>query len=626
MAQQVPFIYEFGPFRMDVGKRLLWRNEDVIALAPKCFDILQVLVEGQGKVISKDALMKRIWFDSFVEDNNLTYSISVLRKTLGERPNQHLYIVTLPGRGYQFAAEIKTVPANPEEVESESPIIPVVAQRSVKSQVVIAAAVIVAFSGTLFYWITARPKLLTESKVSAPVKSIAVLPFEMLGVEKNSETEFLSDGISESQINSLSQLPGLKVIARSSSFKYKGKAADPQEVARALGVETIVTGRILQRGDQLQISVELMDAREGTQIWGKQYNRPAKDLLAVQSEISGEIADNLRFKLTNAEQQQLAKRETGNSEAYELILRGRYQREKGRPENLKSAVELFKRAIAIDPSYALAHAELSIIYGLLSASNLLDPKEYLPQAEAEARQALALDANLADAHYAMANAEMNKWNWPAAAAAFDRALTLNPSLARARWRHALYLSIMGQNDQAIAEIERARELNPLSPRFKAYVSIMLLEAGRKDEAIQVLQNTLALDPNSREAQTGLGYAYLAKGMYAESINAYQMAIKSGYSGSSTQIYLGAAYARSGERNKALTILKRLQTSNEYVSPCELAVLYVALGQREEAFAALERAYAEHDLQLGGLGRDFGFDPIRSDPRFQNLMRRVGLPQ
>lgn len=456
------------------------------------------------------------------------------------------------------------------------------------------------------------------------INSLAVLPFVNVGADPN--LEYLSDGISESLINSLSQLPPLKVIARSSSFKYKGKDADPQEVARTLGVEAILTGRVLQRGEQLQISVELTDARDNTQMWGEQYNRKAIDLLLVQAEISREIANKLRLKLTAPEQQQLAKRETVNAEAYELILRGRAQREMGRPENLKEAVELFKRAIALDPSYALAHAELSIIYGLLTATSLLNPKEYLPQSQAEARLALALDANLADAHYALANAEMNQLNWPAAGAAFERALELNPNLARARWRHALYLSIMGQHDQAIAEAERARELSPLSPRFKSYVSIMLMNAGRSDEAIKVLQNTLALDPNSREALTGLGYIYLAKGMYAESITAFQQTIKSGYAGMSTQIYLGAAYARAGERNKALVILKQLQTSKEYVSPCELAVLYVALDQREEAFASLERAYAERDAGLGSIRNERGFDSIRSDPRFTNLMRRVGLPQ
>jgi tetratricopeptide (TPR) repeat protein len=346
----------------------------------------------------------------------------------------------------------------------------------------------------------------------------------------------------------------------------------------------------------------------------------------VQAELSGEIARQLRLKLTKADQQQLAKRETANSEAYELILRGRAQREKSSPENLKSAVEFYKQASALDPSYALPHAELSIIYGLLAASSLVNPREYLPQAEAEARQALALDANLADAHYALANAEMNQLNWAAAGPAFERAIALNPNLARARWRHALYLNVMEQHDQAIAEIERAKELNPLNPRFKAYSSIMLMNAGRSDEAIKVLQNTLDLDPNSGEALTGLGYAYLAKGMYAESIAHYQKAIKSGFGRSSSHIYLGAAYARAGERNKALAILKQLQTSKEYLSPCELAVLYVALDQREQAFASLERAYAERDLQLGSLRHERGFDPIRSDSRFTNLMQRVGLPQ
>jgi TolB-like protein/DNA-binding winged helix-turn-helix (wHTH) protein/Tfp pilus assembly protein PilF len=662
MSYEISHLYEFDSFHLDPVEHQLLRDGVSVPLTPKVFDTLRVLVERSGHLVEKEELMNLVWADAFVEEANLARCVHTLRKALGEEQGGKRYIETVPKRGYRFVADVRVIensstnvklsgeaeeerqkrsPAMIEAVQPATPpgndasandsapasrvrVVPTPAlagppRRLRTSMFIVPLALVVAAIGAYLSATTSRQTIIDKT----PITSIAVLPF--VNVSADPETEYLSDGISEGLINSLSQLPGLKVIARSSSFKYKGKAADPQEVSRLLGVAAIVTGRVLQRDGQLQISVELMDAREGTQVWGNQYNRRRADLLAAQAELSGEIARQLRLKLTPVNQQQLTKRETVNAEAYELVLRGRAQREKGSPENLKRAVELFKSAISIDPSYALPHAELSIIYGLLTSSNLLNPKEYRPQAQAEARQALALDANLADAHYAMANVEMDIWNWPAAAAAFDRALELNPSLARARWRHALYLSIMGQHDQAIAEIERARELNPLSPRFKAYVSIMLLNAHRIDEGIKVLQNTLALDPNSREALTGLGYAYLAKGMYAEAISYYQKAIKLGYTGTSTQIYLGAAYARGGERNKALAILKRLQTSKEYVSPGELTVLYVALGQREEAFASLERAYAERDVQLGGLGHEPGFDPLRSDPRFINLMQRVGLP-
>src|SRR2546423_748835 len=305
------YFFEFGPFRMDVAKRLLRRDGEVMPLTPKTFDILLALIECRGEVVSKAELMKRVWPDSFVEEGNLTYNISVLRKVLGERAGDHQYIITAPGQGYRFAADVKAVGDQPQAVEvAKPPTAPSLVQRILKNKVAIIAALAVALSGLFIYRMAIHRQPMSDSRSSATVNSIAVLPFELLGAEPNAEAEYLSDGISESLINHLSQLPGVKVIARSSSFKYKGKAADPQEVALALGVEGIVTGRVTRRGEQLQISVELMDARDKTQMWGAQYNRKSTDLLDVQAEISREIAEKLRLRLTAGEQQQLARRET----------------------------------------------------------------------------------------------------------------------------------------------------------------------------------------------------------------------------------------------------------------------------------------------------------------------------
>jgi TolB-like protein/DNA-binding winged helix-turn-helix (wHTH) protein/Tfp pilus assembly protein PilF len=665
MSRELSRLYEFDAFRLDPTERQLLHAGVPVPLTLKAFDTLVVLVERSGHLVEKDELMRLVWSESFVEEANLARCVHTLRKALGEQGNEQQYIETVPKCGYRFVAKVRTITNDVAEVafvgktESESqegsdvnsnangvgpghrggeprqneqqsdpeallqpstaPIPVPNLHRRVASVLSVLLAVAVAIAGYLY--VTRSHQSVKDTR---PINSVAVLPFANIGA--SAETEFLSDGISESLINSLSKLPGLKVIARSSSFRYRGKDSVPQDVARELGVGAIVTGRVSQHGEQLQINVELIDAREGTHVWGDQYNHSTADLLAAQAVLSGEIARQLRLKLTNTDQQQLTKRETANAEAYELVIRGRAQREKGSVENLKSGVEFFKRAIAIDPSYAGAYAELSIMYGLLSSSSILDPREYLPEAEKMARQALALDANLAEANYAMANAEMNKWNWEAAGDAFNRALELNPSLARARFRHAVYLSVMGQHDQAIAEIERARDLNPLSPRFKSYVATILVGARRYDEALRVIQNTLALDPNSGEALRNLGYAYFAKGMYAEAIPPYQKAIKLGFGGPHTEISLGAAYARAGERDKALAILKQLQTSRVYVSPCELAVLYAALDQREAAFISLERAFSERDMQLGSLGAEPGFDSLRSDSRFTNLMQRVGLPR
>jgi serine/threonine-protein kinase len=455
------------------------------------------------------------------------------------------------------------------------------------------------------------------------IDSIAVLPFKNTTADQ--DTEYLSDGISESLINSLSQLPGVKVIASSSSFKYKDKDADPQDVANALGVEAILTGRVLRRGDNLLISVELVNAQDRTQVWGEQYNRNSADLLAVQSEISREIAEKLRLRLSASDQQQLTKRERVNPQAYELMLKGLYYRRKGGTENSKKAVEYYNQAIDADPTYALAYAELSVCYLDLAAGSVLDPKEFTPKAEAAARKAVDLDESLADAHYALALSKRDAWEWASAEREYQRAIELNPNLAAAHLRYAFYLSLVGRHKQGIAEIERARELDPLSSAVNANVGYVLYLARQYDQAIESLQKTRELDRDFPPTQNVLGFTYAAKGMYAEAIAAYQEAIRLGNKSPSLQIYLGAAYARAGDREKGRAILEQLRTSESYVSPCELAILHAALGEREPAFASLEKAYAAHDPSLQYLGIDPAFDSLRADPRFDDLVRRVGLP-
>jgi serine/threonine protein kinase/Tfp pilus assembly protein PilF len=485
-----------------------------------------------------------------------------------------------------------------------------------KAAIAVAALLIIA-AGVGAYFHLTRPR-------NGPISSIAVLPFG--NASNNPDAEYLSDGISESLINSLSQLPGLKVIARGSSFKYKGKDADPQEVANALGVEAILTGRVTQRGDNLLISVELIDARDKTQVWGEQYNRRASDLLAVQAEISREIAENLRLRLTTGDERQLARRETANTAAYELVLKGRFYTRKGGTENRKKAIEYFQQAIAVDPNYAVAYAELSVSYSALVGGSWLDPKEFTPKAEAAARRALELDESLAEAHHALARIKLNSWDWATAEREFKRTIELNPNLARAHSGYADYLSLMGRHEQAIAENKRAKELDPLSLGANVGVGAKLYFARQYDQAIEVLKKTLELDQNFALPYVFLGYTYEAKRMYPEAIAAYQQFLKLSGDDTSAQIYLGVSYAHAGQREKAQAILKRLQTTKEYVSPGELAVLYDALGEREQAFASLERAHAAHDLQLQYMAVDPAFDPLRSDPRFADLMRRVGLLQ
>jgi serine/threonine protein kinase/tetratricopeptide (TPR) repeat protein/ActR/RegA family two-component response regulator len=454
------------------------------------------------------------------------------------------------------------------------------------------------------------------------ITSLAVLP--LVNTSRDPQQDYLSDGISESLINRLSQLPGLKVVANSSSSRYKGKDADPQDVARALGVDGVLAGKVLQRGNSVSISVELIDGRDRTLMWGEQYVRPATDLLQVQGDISREIAGKLQLRLTQGQQQRLATPDVRSPEAYELLLKGRFHRAKGSADDRQKAGDYFARAIAVDPDYALAHADLSDIYRSLVSSSLVDPAEYLPKARAAARRALELDENLAEAHYALANLMTYAWEWNDAEREYQRAIALNPNLALAHRWYASYLGLVSRHDEAIAEIMRARELDPLSPGVNATVGLVLTWARRYEHSIVALEKTIELDPNYPYSYVFLGSAYAAQRRYADAVAAYQKAITLGLDTATTQVALGAAYAQAGDDTRARAVLARLQSRTDYVSSGELAILLAALGEREEAFTSLEKAHDTHDLQLQYLGVNAGFDPLRADPRFQDLLRRVGL--
>lgn len=649
--------YEFGPFVLDPAEHTLLRYGEPVPLRPKVFDVLLVLVKNSGHLVEKDELMSAVWPGQFVEEGNLNKTISMLRQALGESTEGNHFIETVPKRGYRFVAEVRDVnratedelvvetrtrarlvvevETNDETTAANSPIIAaagaekrgtqtaaVLAQpalkferRSKSSTMLAASAAVIVLAAVAYVFYPARNR-------GAVIGSIAVLPFTNEGSDP--EVEYLSDGISESLIDSLSQLSGWKVIAGSSSFKYKGKAVDPQEEARLLGVEAILTGRVLRRGDQLQITVELIDARNNTRLWSKRYNRRVTDLLSLQSEISREIAANLRRQLTAGEQRQFTKRETIDPVAYELLLKGRFYANKGGTDNHKRAVEYFKQAIDIDPAYALAYASLSSEYSQLINITVLDPREFIPKAEMAARKAVDLDENLAEAHLAMADVNLYAWEWAAAEREHKRAIELNPNLARAHRRYMFYLIIHQRNGEALAEGRRARELDPLSSVQTTPVYELLL-THQFDQAIEAAKKLLEADQNNPDLHTLVGFVYARIGQYPEAIAAYQKGIRLGDDSTDAQSYLAEAYAKAGETEEARAILKQLEEGKEYISPTQLAFIHAALGEKDKAFALLERAYSGHDQQLIWLGIEGGYTSLHSDPRFQDLMHRIGLP-
>jgi DNA-binding winged helix-turn-helix (wHTH) protein/TolB-like protein/Tfp pilus assembly protein PilF len=622
--------YEFGPFRLEGTRRLLLRDGRQVRLSGKAFDILLLLLEERGRLVEKDELMQRVWPNTVVEENNLTVNISALRKALGERPDEHRYLVTVPGRGYQFVADVResdghpavppipTAPMEPAAPPSPSPSPPPRRWRGA----LLVGAVLLSVAIVALRVAHRRPPV---GAGPAGLTSLAVLPFTTVGDAP--DVEYLSEGISEGLISRLSQLPGVKVTARDSAFRYRGKDVALTQVAHDLGVEAILTGRVTQRGQSLWISVELVNAGDQTQVWGEQYHRQATDLLALQSEMAGEIADRLRVRLTTGDRQQLARRVTVDPRAYELLLRGRFHFNKGSNEARTRALEYFVQAVAIDPGYAPVYAELANAYSILGNDGVIDPREAMSKAEAAAVKALELDEGLAEAHRALAYNRQLAWDWAGGERAYRRAIALSPNYAEAHAYYSGFLSLLRRHEEAFAEARRAKELDPFSLRIDIWVFNSFYQGRQFDRALDILRQMRELEPNHPLTAAYAGYAYEAMGRYTEAVAAYEEGIRlSGPEASaSDRIFLGSAYARVGRQAEAQALLRELQSGTRYVSPAELSVLHIALGEKDLALRSLEKAYAAHDLQLQYVNADPHFDELRGDARFLSLLRRVGFP-
>ncbi len=480
---------------------------------------------------------------------------------------------------------------------------------------VAASAFLVVALGTAGTWYWFR---------SSDVNSLAVLPFSNVGADP--ETEYLSDGITESIINNVSKLPKLKVIAPASVFRYKGREVDLQKVARELDVRAVVVGRILSRGENLSISAQLVDTRDNHVIWGQRYNRKLTDLLQMQEEIAREISENLRIRLTGKEQQQLARHDTQNTEAYRLYLQGRYYWNKRTAAGFRKAIEYFQQALDRDPNYALAYAGLSDTYSSLGSYQVIPSAEAAPQAEAAAKRAVDLDETLAEAHNSLASILLDRFDFEGADREFRRAISLNPGYSTAHHWFGLFLGVMGRADDSIAELKLALELDPFSPIINANFAFVYYQAGRYAEAIAMCRKTLELDANFSPAHEYLGQVYLETGNFAEAVAELEKDVALSPGDASAKAELGYGYGRAGRKKEALKILEELTRASRqtYVSPYDVAIVYVGLNQKDEAFQWLEKAYQEHSVRLWNLKAHPRFARLRSDPRFQDLMRRIGF--
>lgn len=595
MNQKVSQHYRFGLYHLNVAAHLLLRDGEPVSLTKKAFDLLRLLLEHHGRTVEKNELVKEIWPDTYVEESTIAQYIFTLRKTLGAPPEGGLYIQTIPKRGYKFVGQVEGWSG-----ESDGP--------AAKRQLAIAPQ---------------HKRLLSISNAPG-VTSLAVLPF--CSEANHPVPEFLSQGITESIINHLAQLSKIRVIASSTVLHLKCQNIHPQEVGEQLGVQAVLDGKVLQWEDRLIVRVGLVDVAHGWQMWGEQYNCEMKDILSLQDNISRTIAEKLRLKLTSEEQSQLSAHHTENTESYELYLKGRYHWNKQTEEGYQLAIQYCREAVRVDQHFALAYAGLADAYILLDFYGLQPPNQLLPEAKAAALKAVELDDALAEAHTALGCVKLiYEWDWDAAEREFKRALALNPGYAYAHHWYSHYLLAMGRFDEALAESRTALGLDPLDPRANLHLGWYYLYTRQNTHAIEQLKATLTIAPNFWPAHLLLSEAYAQLGLFAEAVSELETA-RSIKDAPLVLGLLGYVHARAEEKDAAQEVLDELkrQLKRHYVPPYGVALIYTGMDEKDQAFEWLEKAFTERSEWLSGLKTNPEFDDLRADPRFDELLQRVGL--
>ena len=632
------------------------RDGCFVPVTPKAFELLLVLIRRSPLVVEKDELMQELWPDSFVEEGNLTQHVFALRRALGENHHEPTFIETVARRGYRFRASVTQLVDHETELIVEpdreahmigeklvpvDEVLHVVGAKSMeaaerwfvgvsphrnhftRSWRALFVALIVA---TIFVAILVAIFIVrSRSQLTEAIDSIAVLPFVNTNADPN--IEYLLDGLTESTINNLSQRTGLRVISITTASRYKGQRISPKAVASELGVRAVLTGEITRRDDTVIIHTELIDALSDSHLWSEQYTRSLGDILTVQDDISRQISSKLRLKLGGVGDVAIT-RYTNNAEAYQLYLKGRYFWNKRNEEGVRKGIDYLQQAIDADPPYALAYAGLADCYIVLGAPlNVLPPKEAFSKAKAAATKALAIDDSLAEAHAALGVVKQRfDWDPEGAAQEFRRAIELNPAYATAHQWYAINFEILGQADAAIAEAKRAYELDPLSIIINARLGHSYYFARRYDEAIEQYKKTLELDPNFAIAHSRLGWSYTQKGMYREAVEELLMSDTLSGKSAETVEALKQAFARYGMRGywqKTLE-LQQKKMKSRYISAYDVALLHACLGNREQAFDWLHKAYEERSSALVYLKVEPAFDRLRSDPRFVDIVQRIHL--
>lgn len=649
--------YVLDEYWLESEKQLLSRQGQSVHLPKKPFQVLLYLVEHRDRYVSRTELLDRFWEGRDVYDDALRKCVGAIRKALDDQSEDPRFIETRWGVGYRyigpFAEQLVHHETARVEVEKTRAVRIVVDEEEIQEEAIQASAVnagmrlpassalskavriavvtiviIVTTSGAV---LLVRSRQTSEQQAPAvaarpaPIHSIAVLPLKNLSADPDSE--YFSDGLTENLINTLSRIEGLNVTSRGSVFALKGKEVDPREVGTQLGVGAILEGSILKNGERIRVDVRLVSTENGRVLWASNtYNRPMGDIFTIQDEIAKNAAAGLRLELSGQDLKRLDKQYTNNVEAYQELMRGWYFWSQRTPSGSKRAIESYQRATEKDPACAMAYAGLAGSYAMGVWYIPLEPKSAMAKAEAAAARALELDPNLPESHLAMSTVHSYKWEWAAARRETERARELDPNFSTYGYAYTLLLDD-NKPDEAVRWIKKSEELDPLSPLVSANVGQILYFARRYDEAIKQCQKTLELDPNYAIARAHLGQSYIRKGMYHQAIDELKKAIELSERNPEFVAVLGYAYAAAGDRTAAERVIRELSESSKrhYLSAYCIAEIYAQLGDKDEAFLWLDKAYAERAPHLVDLTVDPTLDTLRSDPRFVNLLQRVGRP-
>jgi TolB-like protein/DNA-binding winged helix-turn-helix (wHTH) protein/Tfp pilus assembly protein PilF len=637
-------VVRFGTYEVSLQSGEVRKAGLRVRVQQQPMKLLEILLEHPGEVVTREELRSRVWpNESFGDfDQALNIAIGKLRSALEDSAENPRFIETLPKRGYRFIADVSVLdadgrPKRPESAgdlpgEEEKKLEPghklqgaglaaVSKPRLGMTRWVIGALALVLSLSILSVWLfRSRPPAL------AGIRSLAVLPLENLSGDASQN--YFADGMTDELITDLAQISALRVISRTSVMVYKGARKPLPQIARELNVDAVVEGTVLRSGDQVRITAQLIEASTDKHLWSQSYEGGLRDTLALQNRVASAIADQIRINLTPREQAALKNIKAVNPEAYESYLKGRYFWNKRTADGLKAALAYFEQATEEDPKYAKAYSGLADTYALLGDWQyaVVTPKEAFPKAKAAAIHALELDNTLGEAHNSLAFVlDGFDWDLDAGGKEFQRAIELNPGYATAHHWYAWHLSLLGRFDEAITEMRKAENLDPLSLIINADLAELLGLAHSYDDSIRQSLKTIELDPNFALAHNQLAQAYLQKHMYAEAVTELQIAVKLSGESPTCIANLARAYVASGKRKEALKLLADLKKHSDpaYSNAAEIAVIYASLGDADQAMNWLEKGFEER-FNPGVLLRP-GFDPLRSDPRFQNLLRRVGLP-